>query len=48
MLGGYDADIPLSNLFSVQTEVWCIMETAWVFLDVKMHQYSELGHRKEN
>lgn len=35
-------------LCSVQTEVWCIMETAWIFLDVKTHQYSKLGHRKEN
>lgn len=47
---GYNADIPLSNkdLFSVQTEAECIMETTQVFLDVKMHQYSKLGHRKEN
>ena len=35
-------------LIAVQTEVRRVMETARIFLDVKMHQYSKLGHRKEN
>lgn len=35
-------------LIAAQTEARRIMETARIFLDVKMHQYGKLGHRKEN